>query len=133
MGTEASAREPVAPADACRRPVLRGRSRLAAPDQAGLADILKAARRTKTDLGVTGALVLDDDWSAPVPAGPQALVEALRARIEADPRHDGVRRDEAAPAPRRHLGTWATALVAERREPNRPMVATTDGLARGAP
>jgi hypothetical protein len=60
-------------------------------------------------------------------------VEALYARIKADARHDGVRLNEAGPTPKRLFGKWAMAVVAEHHEPDQPMVATTGGLAQGAP
>ena len=73
------------------------------------------------------------DGFAQVLEGPQAVVEALYARIKADRRHEAVRVNEAAPSPRRLFGKWAMAVVAEHREPDRPMVATSGGLAQGAP
>jgi Sensors of blue-light using FAD len=118
---------------ACYRLVYRSHSLLGATNEAGLADILKTARHKNADLGVTGALMLYDDWFAQVLEGPQAVVEALYARIKADTRHDGIRLTEAGPAPKRLFGKWAMAVVAEHHEPDMPMVATTGGLAQGAP
>ncbi len=131
METETRAKE--ASTDTCYRLIYRSHSLLPAKDEAGLADILKTARHKNADLGVTGALMLYDDWFAQVLEGPQAVVEALYARIKADTRHDGIRLNEAGPAPKRLFGKWAMAVVAERHEPDMPMVAASGGLAQGAP
>ena len=71
------------------------------------------------------------DGFAQVLEGPQAVVEARYARIKADSRHEAVRVNKAAPAPRRRFGKWAIAVVAEHHEPDMPMVATTGDLMRG--
>lgn len=135
MSTDASVREGAAKAGTgpCYRLIYRSHSLLAPADEAGLADILKVARHKNADLGVTGALMLYDDWFAQVLEGPEAVVETLYARIKADKRHDGVRLNEAGAAPKRLFGKWAMAVVAEHHEPDMPMVATTGGLAQGAP
>jgi Sensors of blue-light using FAD len=121
--------------DQCFRLIYRSHSLL--PDQgrdeAALAVILKQARTNNADLGITGALMLYDDWFAQVLEGPQAAVEGLYARIKADARHDGVRLNEAGPVAKRLFGKWAMAVVAEHHEPDQPMVATTGGLSQGAP
>ena len=135
MSGDTIAKEPQAAADHCYRLIYRSHSLL--PDrghnEAALAVILKQARTNNADLGITGALMLYDDWFAQVLEGPQTAVEALYAKIKADTRHDGVRLNEAGVAPKRLFGKWAMAVVAEHREPDLPMVATTGGLAQGAP
>ena len=135
MNSDAITKEPQAEADQCYRLIYRSHSLLPAggKDEAALAVILKQARTTNADQGITGALMLYDDWFAQVLEGPQAAVEALYAKIKADTRHDGVRLNEAGVAPARLFGKWAMAVVAEHREPDMPMVATTGGLAQGAP
>jgi hypothetical protein len=135
MGSDATTKEPaaVSATDQCYRLIYRSHSLLAPKDDAGLAEILKTARSKNTDLGVTGALMLYDDWFAQVLEGPQTVVETLYARIKTDRRHDGVSLKEAGPAPKRLFGKWAMAVVAEHHEPDMPMVATTGGLAQGAP
>ena len=135
MSSDAITKEPQAAADQCYRLIYRSHSLLpdGGKDEAALADILKQARTNNADLGITGALMLYDDWFAQVLEGPQASVEALYAKIKADTRHDGVRLNEAGIAPKRLFGKWAMAVVAEHREPDQPMVATTGGLAQGAP
>ncbi|MGQ0563940.1 MAG: BLUF domain-containing protein [Gemmobacter sp.] len=133
MGIDANVKEAGASADACYRLIYRSHSLLPPGDTAGLADILKVARTKNAGLGVTGALMLYDDWFAQVLEGPQAVIEALYARIKSDPRHDGVRLNEAGMAAKRLFAKWAMAVVAEHHQPDMPMVATTGGLAQGAP
>ena len=135
MSSDALTKEPQTAADTCYRLIYRSHSLLpdGGKDQAALADILKQARAGNADKGITGALMLYDDWFAQVLEGPQAAVEALYAKIKADTRHDGVRLNEAGVAPKRLFGKWAMAVVAEHHEPDQPLVATTGGLAQGAP
>jgi len=137
MGTDANLQEVAArtATEPCYRLIYRSHSLLPGngADAVGLADILAVARHRNAELGVTGALMLYDDWFAQVLEGPQAVVEALYARIKTDARHDAVRLNEAGPAAKRLFGKWAMAVVAEHHEPDMPMVATTGGLAQGAP
>ena len=56
--------------------------------QDGLAEILRVARAHNAAMGVTGALVLYDDFFAQVLEGPGATVNALFAKIRSDARHD---------------------------------------------
>jgi Sensors of blue-light using FAD len=119
----------------CYRLIYRSHSLLpnAGMEAEGLAAILRQARSFNAQQGITGALMLYDGWFAQVLEGPQAEVEALYAKIKADARHDGVRIAEAGPVAKRLFGKWAMAMVAEHHEPDMPMVATTGGLAQGAP
>ena len=68
-------------AEACYRLIYRSHSLLAARDDAGLADILKTARHKNADLGVTGALMLYDDWFAQVLEGRGRRVRVGRSRV----------------------------------------------------
>ena len=133
MAAETSVKAATIAAEPCYRLIYRSHSLLDAEDEAGLADILTVARHKNHDLGVTGALMLYDDWFAQVLEGPQAVVEALFARIKADPRHDCIRLNEAATVPKHLFSKWIMAVVAEHHEPDHPMVATTGGLVEGAP
>ena len=101
--------------------------------EAALADILRVSRANNDAAGVTGALMLYDDWFAQVLEGPEPVVRALFARIRGDARHDGVELDVAETATARLFGRWAMAIVAEHREPDMPLVATSGGLGQGAP
>ena len=124
-----------ATAGPCFRLIYRSHSLLpdGGKDAAGLAAILKQARAGNAERGITGALMLYDDWFAQVLEGPQAAVETLFARIKQDPRHNSIRLYDAGTVPARLFGKWAMAVVAEHHEPDMPMVATTGGLAQGAP
>lgn len=121
----------------CYRLIYRSHSLLPPTEtvggQPGLADILRVARAKNAALGVTGALMLYDDWFAQVLEGPKDVVESLFARIRTDPRHEAVRLDHADGVAKRLFEKWAMAVVAEHHEPDAPMVATTGGLAQGAP
>jgi hypothetical protein len=125
------------PSGPCYRLIYRSRSLMSATKKAdsnaGLPDILRVARTNNAALGVTGALMLYDDWFAQVLEGPKEVVETLFARIRTDPRHETVRLDQADTARTRLFEKWAMAVVAEHNEPDAPMVATTGGLAQGAP
>lgn len=135
MGSDTTTATQVAATGTAYRLIYRSHSLLPAGSQgqAELADILKGARLKNSALGITGALMLYDDWFAQVLEGPQPAVEGLFAKIKADPRHDAVRLNEAGPAAKRLFEKWAMAIVAEHHEPDMPMVATTGGLAQGAP
>ena len=133
MGTDARLKDPIVTTDACYRLIYRSHSKLADKDEAGLAEILRVARSNNASLGITGALMLYDDWFAQVLEGPQAAVENLYARIKKDSRHDAIRLNEAGPVAKRLFGKWAMAVVAEHHEPDMPLVATSGGLAQGAP
>ncbi|MGB3242980.1 MAG: BLUF domain-containing protein [Sulfitobacter sp.] len=125
------------PSGPCYRLIYRSHSLMPPADKPGgkdgLADILRVARSKNARLAVTGALMLYDDWFAQVLEGPKDAVETLFARIRTDPRHESVRLDQAQDAPKRLFAKWAMAVVAEHHEPDAPMVATTGGLAQGAP
>jgi hypothetical protein len=137
MGTDAPLKEPEtgSTAEPCYRLIYRSHSLLpnGGKDENGLLEILKQARIRNALKGITGALMLYDDWFAQVLEGPQAAVEALYAKIKADTRHDAVRVSEAGQVPKPLFGKWAMAVVAEHHQPDMPLVATTGGLAQGAP
>ena len=99
-------------ADAVFRIVYRSRSRIE-PARSGLAlsDILGVARNKNTALGITGALMLYQDWFAQVLEGAEARVRALFAPTRSDGRHGSAQVTEpfggvcAAPS---HAGRWPT-------------------------
>lgn len=55
-----------------------------------LAQILRVSRARNAAAGVTGALLYHQGNVMQVLEGPSAAVEAVYARVEADPRHHGV-------------------------------------------
>lgn len=97
-----------------------------------LANILKVARRNNPAVGITGALVLYDDWFAQVLEGNKQTVVDLLSKIDADPRHSGVKVFEEEPNAKRVFGKWAMALVAEHGHADVPLVARKDRLDKGA-
>jgi hypothetical protein len=135
MSSDAMTKDVQAATDQCYRLIYRSHSLLpdGGRDEAALGAILKQARTNNADMGITGSLMLYDDWFAQVLEGPQTAVEALYTRIKADARHDGVRLNEAGVAAKRLFGKWSMAVVAEHHEADQPIVATTGGLSQGAP
>ena len=97
-----------------------------------LADILRVARVNNAALGVTGALMLYDDWFAQVLEGPEAAVRGLFDRIAADARHDGVEVLDSGPVEKRLFERWAMAYVGEHGEADMPMMAVGEGVAPAA-
>lgn len=117
------------------RLIYRSRSLLPGPgaQEAALAEILRVSRVNNDRAGVTGALMLYDDWFAQVLEGPETTVRTLFDRIKGDQRHDSVELDETVAAGARLFGRWSMAVVAEHHQPDMPLVATSGGLNQGAP
>ena len=103
------------------------------PENTALADILRVSRTNNEAAGVTGALMLYDDWFAQVLEGPEATVRGLYDRIRADRRHDTVELDATVSGEKPLFGRWVMAMVAEHHQPDTPLVATSGGLSQGAP
>ena len=105
-------------ADAVFRIVYRSRSRIEPARSAlTLSDILGVARRKNTALGITGALMLYQDWFAQVPEGDEASVQVT----------------EQLGGVRRTFPRWAMAHVGEHGQPDAPQLATPEGTATAAP
>ena len=98
-----------------------------------LSHILRTARARNASLGITGALMLYDNWFAQVLEGPEGAVKSLFARIEADKRHNGVEVLEQGPADKRAFERWAMAHVGEHGEADIPMMAVGDHVEAAAP
>ena len=122
------------PADAVFRLVYRSHSRIEPERSASaLSDILGVARSKNTALGITGALVLYQDWFAQVLEGDEARVLALFATIRADGRHSSLQVTEQVSGVGRAFPRWAMAFVGEHGRPDAPQVATSTGTAEAAP
>ena len=93
-----------------------------------LAGILRAARAKNSTLGITGALMIYDDWFAQVLEGPQAAVQTLFAHIKKDARHNGVELLQETGAAHRAFDRWAMAHVGEHGEADIPLMASGDHL-----
>jgi hypothetical protein len=98
-----------------------------APDRAQteLGDIFTTARRHNRDLGVTGALVVADDWFAQALEGEERTVRKLYEDIAADDRHEDVTVLETASVDDRTFGRWAMAKVAENGGPDIRLVSNS--------
>ena len=120
--------------DTVFRIVYRSRSRIE-PARSGLAlsDILGVARSRNTALGITGALMLYQDWFAQVLEGDETRVRALFATIRDDGRHGSVQVTEQLGGVRRTFSRWAMAHVGEHGQPDAPLLATPTGTATAAP
>ena len=97
-----------------------------------LADILRVARVNNAAQGITGALLLYDDWFAQVLEGPEAAVRDLFHRIAQDKRHDGVELLDQGPVEKRVFERWAMAYVGEHGDPDIPMMAVGDSVVPAA-
>ncbi len=78
-----------------------------------LGEIFDTARRHNRELGVTGALVVADDWFAQTLEGEESVVRKLYQGIATDSRHEQVTLLEARNVEDRTFGRWAMARVSE--------------------
>jgi len=70
-------------------------------------DILKAAQRRNTGLGVTGALLLCRGWFVQALEGSPEAVDDVYAHLHDDPRHADVTVIAKAPVRSREFGGWS--------------------------
>ena len=98
-----------------------------------LSQIFSVSRHNNTARGITGALMMHHNWFAQVLEGPEAEVRALYARIKLDPRHEAVELTDEGMVAEHMFGRWAMAEVKDQGEQDVPLLATTKGLAEGAP
>jgi Sensors of blue-light using FAD len=78
-----------------------------------LGEIFDTARRNNRKVGVTGALVVADDWFAQTLEGEESAVRTLYERIATDSRHEQVTLLETTNVEDRTFGRWAMARVSE--------------------
>jgi Sensors of blue-light using FAD len=85
------------------------------PEQAPteLGQIFATARRNNREIGVTGALVVADDWFAQTLEGEESVVRKLYEHIATDSRHEQVTLLQATNVEDRTFGRWAMARVSE--------------------
>lgn len=111
------------------RLIYRSRSTVAASErEKECAAIFRIARRKNTDNGISGALLIYDQWFAQTLEGEEHAVRELYARIAADPRHDSIELLESGSVKDRVFARWAMAEVGEHGEADIPLLATTTGL-----
>lgn len=78
-----------------------------------LGEIFATARRNNREIGVTGALVVADDWFAQTLEGTESVVRELYEQIATDNRHEQVTLLQATNVENRTFGRWAMARVSE--------------------
>jgi Sensors of blue-light using FAD len=100
--------------------------------EAELGNILRAARARNSERGITGALLVYDDWFAQTLEGEETAVRGLFDKIATDPRHATVELREEGMAPTRVFSRWAMAKVAEHGDPDIQLAATGTGITEAA-
>ena len=112
------------------------RSRNLIPDEtrrAELGTLFSQARSNNKRRSISGALLVHGDWFVQVLEGEEAAVRDLYARIERDVRHERVALLDTGTVAHRVFGRWAMARVSdEADQPDIPLIAHTDGIARAA-
>jgi hypothetical protein len=104
------------------RLIYRSRNRIpAATRRAVLGELFTAARGYNKRTGITGALLLSDDWFVQTLEGEEPVVRDLYRRIL-----------EARAVDRRVFARWAMARVTADGTSDVPLIAHTDGIAPAA-
>lgn len=107
------------------RLIYRSHSRIPADDRGvGLAGIFSVARANNKRLGVTGALLITDNWFVQALEGDEPVVRGLYERISADPRHEDLTVVESATVDGRVFSRWAMAQVSPMGHADIPLHAT---------
>lgn len=119
------------------RLMYRSRSRLA-PDRTTdeLGDLFTTARSHNNQRGITGALLLSGDRFVQVLEGEEGPVRSLFARIQHDPRHDGVELLRAEWTAEPVFARWSMASVAADAadgESDLPLIAVVGEFSPAAP
>ncbi len=115
------------------RLIYRSHDRIPEPQRkVELGGLFSTARSKNKAAGITGALLVCDDWFVQVLEGDEQQVRDLFTHIEADPRHDQVAVLDAAPVVDRVFGRWAMAQVDGYGTPDIPLIAHRDGIAPAA-
>ena len=115
------------------RLMYRSRSRIPAEDRKReLGGLFTQARSANKSKGITGALLVHDDWFVQVLEGDEAPVRALYDTIARDPRHESVTLLDGREVPGRRFGRWAMARVSDDGDRDIPLIAHTDGISPAA-
>jgi hypothetical protein len=121
---------------ALTRLMYRSRSRIPAHERKSeLGAIFSSARSNNKRLGVTGALLITDDWFVQVLEGEEAVVHDLYGRICRDTRHERISLLDDRVTEDRVFARWAMAKVAADGEPDIPLLTNVDkgGISPAAP
>ena len=98
-----------------------------------LGDLFSEARSNNKAKGITGALLVNDDWFVQTLEGDEGDVRSLYARIENDPRHDTFSVLQEQPVVDRVFGRWSMAEVsAETGGTDTFLLAHKDGISPAA-
>jgi Sensors of blue-light using FAD len=91
-----------------------------------LGEIFSVARSANKKLGVTGALLINDDQFVQTLEGPEPAVRDLYTKISKDRRHEHVELLESGDVAGRVFGRWAMAKMAADGEPDIPLLTNVD-------
>ena len=94
--------------------------------------LFSKARSNNKQRGVTGALLLDEDWFVQALEGVESTVRDLFTTIEKDSRHDSVSVIETGNVSGRLFSKWSMARVAADGESDITLIAHMDGIHRAA-
>ena len=111
------------------------RSRSSIPEQTRrtvLGEIFSVARPSNKAVGVTGALLLYDDWFVQTLEGEEQAVRAVFAKIETDERHHSIEVLETGMVDEPVFSRWSMAQVGEYHEADIPLIASTKGIGEAA-
>ncbi|NYJ04423.1 BLUF domain-containing protein [Petropleomorpha daqingensis] len=116
------------------RLVYRSHSRIPGEDRpVTLAEILRGARSANARAGITGALLITDNWFVQALEGDESTVRALYERIRQDARHENVTLIESGSQDARVFSQWAMAQVSASGQADIPLEATEgEGVIRPA-
>lgn len=125
---------PLRATDTTFRLTYRSRDRIPADRRrVELGELFSTARSNNKRTGISGALLVSADWFVQTLEGAEDPVRQLFARIEADPRHEGVELLEANTVGQRVFARWSMAKVADDGESDIALIAHSDGIAPAAP
>jgi Sensors of blue-light using FAD len=115
------------------RLIYRSRNKIPVEQRkAELGLLFTAARSNNKRQHISGALLIQGGWFAQVLEGDERAVRELFARIEADPRHEGIWVIQSGMTGLRRFSRWAMARVSVDGQPDIPLIAHVDGISPAA-
>ena len=109
------------------RLIYRSHSRIPPEERReALAHIFSTARSHNKAVGVTGALLLTDNWFVQALEGDEEAVRALYERIAGDPRHEQVTLIDTQAVGERVFSRWAMAEVSKEGGADIPLISDVD-------
>jgi hypothetical protein len=120
--------------EASFRLMYRSRDLIARQDRkVALGDLFSEARSKNKRQGISGALLVSEQWFVQTLEGDEDAILSLYARIKNDPRHDLVSLLSAGPVGNRVFSRWSMAKVSdELDEPDTFLLAHRDGISPAA-